>query len=75
VSVVMTFGRSTPRRVGLRRLVTEAGAVMLGLVLLMWTAMPVYTMLLIALDPEEGEVEFSGNLWPRSRRSRASAWC
>ena len=60
----MTFGRSTPRRVGLRRLVTEAGAVMLGLVLLMWTAMPVYTMLLIALDPEEGEVEFSGNLWP-----------
>jgi len=26
--------------------------------------MPVYNMLLIALDPEEGEIEFAGNLWP-----------
>jgi len=50
--------------VRLRRLVTETGAVMLGIVLLIWTLIPVYTMLLIALDPEEGEVEFSGNLWP-----------
>jgi multiple sugar transport system permease protein len=49
---------------GLRRLVAETGAVMLGVVLLVWTLIPVYTMLLIALDPEEGEVEFSGNLWP-----------
>ena len=48
----------------LRRLVTETGAVMLGIVLLIWTLIPVYTMLLIALDPEEGEIEFSGNLWP-----------
>jgi len=39
-------------------------AVVLGVVLLIWTLIPVYTMLLIALDPEEGEVEFSGNLWP-----------
>ena len=60
----MTFGRSTPRRVRLRRALTEAGAVMLGILLLIWTVTPVYTMLLIALDPEEGEVEFSGNLWP-----------
>ena len=37
---------------------------MLGIVLLIWTVIPVYNMLLIALDPEEGEVEFSGNLWP-----------
>src|SRR5947207_11990960 len=54
-------GRAAVR---LRRLVTETGAVMLGIVLLIWTLIPVYTMLLIALDPEEGEVEFSGNLWP-----------
>src|SRR5207237_3864119 len=25
---------------------------------------PVYNMFLIALDPEEGEIEFDGNLWP-----------
>ena len=37
---------------------------MLGLVLLIWSLLPVYNMLLIALDPEEGEVEFSGNLYP-----------
>jgi len=48
----------------LRRLLTKAGAVLLGIALLIWTLLPVYNMLLIALDPEEGEVEFSGNLWP-----------
>jgi len=47
-----------------RRLLGEVGAALLGIVLLMWTLTPVYNMLLIALDPEEGEVEFSGNLWP-----------
>jgi multiple sugar transport system permease protein len=36
----------------------------LAIVLLLWTVAPVYTMLLIALDPDEGEVEFSGHLWP-----------
>ena len=51
-------------RVRLRWLVGEVSAVVLGVVLLIWTLIPVYTMLLIALDPDEGEVEFSGNLWP-----------
>ena len=51
-------------RIRLRRLLTKAGAVLLGIALLIWTLLPVYNMLLIALDPEEGEVEFSGNLWP-----------
>ena len=51
-------------RIRLRRLLTRAGAVLLGIALLIWTLLPVYNMLLIALDPEEGEVEFSGNLWP-----------
>jgi multiple sugar transport system permease protein len=36
----------------------------LGIVLLIWSLLPVYNMLLIALDPEEGEIEFAGNLWP-----------
>ena len=31
--------------------------------LLIWTLLPVYNLLLIALDPEEGEIEFTGNLW------------
>ena len=51
-------------RIRLRRTLTKAGAVLLGIALLIWTLLPVYNMLLIALDPEEGEVEFSGNLWP-----------
>jgi multiple sugar transport system permease protein len=38
--------------------------VILGVVLLIWSLTPIYNMLLIALDPEEGEIEFTGNLWP-----------
>jgi multiple sugar transport system permease protein len=37
---------------------------MLGIVILIWSLTPVYNMFLIALDPEEGEIEFDGNLWP-----------
>jgi multiple sugar transport system permease protein len=47
-----------------RRAAVEAGSVVLGVVLLVWTLLPVYTMLLVALDPEEGEIEFDGNIWP-----------
>jgi multiple sugar transport system permease protein len=47
-----------------RRALTEAGSMMLGVILLIWSLLPVYNMLLIALDPEEGEIEFAGNLWP-----------
>ena len=36
---------------------------MLGVVLLIWTLFPIYNMFMIALDPEEGEIEFAGNLW------------
>ena len=56
--------RLARRRDRLRRVLTEAGSVMLGGVLLIWSLMPVYNMLLVALDPEEGEIEFDGNLWP-----------
>jgi multiple sugar transport system permease protein len=55
---------SLRRRNRRRRTLTEAGSVMLGGVLLIWSLLPVYNMLLIALDPEEGEIEFAGNLWP-----------
>jgi multiple sugar transport system permease protein len=48
----------------LRRILTEAGSVILGVVLLIWSLLPIYEMLQIALDPEEGEIEFTGNIWP-----------
>lgn len=52
------------RRSRWRRTLTDAGSVVLGAVLLIWSLAPVYNMLLIALDPEEGEIEFAGNIWP-----------
>jgi len=52
------------RRHRLRRVLTEIGAAILGLALLVWSLVPVYQMFLIALDPEEGEIEFTGNMWP-----------
>ena len=64
MSIALTFGRLARRRYRLRRVLTEAGSVMLGVVLLIWSLLPVYNMLLIALDPEEGEIEFDGNIWP-----------
>src|SRR5438876_196999 len=60
MSVALARGR-TPRR--LRRLVSDAGAVVLAVVLLIWWLLPVYNMMLIALDPE-GDTEFTGDSWP-----------
>jgi multiple sugar transport system permease protein len=60
LSPMSSLGRRNRRR----RTLTEAGSVMLGVILLIWSLLPVYNMLLIALDPEEGEIEFAGNLWP-----------
>jgi len=37
---------------------------MLVVVLWIWSLTPVYNMLLIALDPDEGDIEFEGILWP-----------
>src|SRR5205085_4385410 len=52
------------RRHRRRRVLTEAGSMILGLVLLIWSLLPIYNMFLIALDPEEGEIEFTGNIVP-----------
>jgi len=57
----VSFARSRSR---LRRVVVEAASVMLGVTLLVWSLTPVYNMLLIALDPEEGDIEFEGLIWP-----------
>jgi multiple sugar transport system permease protein len=66
VNLALNFSQPMPatRRYRLRRVLTEAGSMLLGVVLLVWSLLPVYNMLLIALDPEEGEIEFAGNLWP-----------
>lgn len=45
-----------------RRLLGKAGAALLGIALLLWTLLPVYNMLLIALDADGDE--FTGSLWP-----------
>src|SRR5260370_22258734 len=55
---------SLRRRSRGRRALSEVGSAMPGVGLLIWSLLPVYNMLLIALDPEEGEIEFAGNLWP-----------
>ena len=47
----------------LRRVLVETGSAVLGVVLLIWSLFPIYNMFMIALDPEEGEIEFAGNLW------------
>ncbi len=47
----------------LRRALLAAAGGALGLVLALWSLLPVYNILLIALDPEEGETEFAGLLW------------
>jgi len=45
-----------------RRLLTKAAAVILGIALLIWTLLPVYNMLLMALDSDADE--FTGSIWP-----------
>src|SRR5215472_7689819 len=64
MSPARTSGRPAHRRSRLRRASIEAGSVILGVILLIWSLTPIYNMFLIALDPEEGEIEFTGNLWP-----------
>jgi multiple sugar transport system permease protein len=64
VSVAKALLQPARGRYRLRRVLTEAGSVVLGIVILIWSLAPVYNMFLIALDPEEGEIEFDGNLWP-----------
>jgi len=65
VSFTRASGRSVFRsRSRLRRVVVEVASVMLVVALLIWSLTPVYNMLLIALDPDEGDIEFEGLIWP-----------
>jgi len=64
VSVALAPGRR-PRRphYRLRQAFVEAASVLLGAVLVIWSLLPVYNMLLIALDAE-GDTEYAGIIWP-----------
>jgi multiple sugar transport system permease protein len=63
MSLALTSGHAGFRpRYRRRRLLTKAGAVALGVGLLIWTLLPVYNMLLMALDSDADE--FTGSIWP-----------
>jgi multiple sugar transport system permease protein len=63
MSLALTSGHAGIRpRYRRRRLLTKAGAVALGVGLLIWTLLPVYNMLLMALDSDADE--FTGSIWP-----------
>ena len=65
MSVTHAAGRPRRRvRQRLGRVLVETGSAMLGVGLLIWSLVPVYNMLLIALDRDEGDIEFEGILWP-----------
>jgi multiple sugar transport system permease protein len=48
----------------LGRVLAEAASAVLAAALLIWSLIPVYNMLLIALDADEGDIEFEGLIWP-----------
>ena len=50
-------------RVRRRRFLVEAGSLVLGAAILIWSLVPVYNMFLVALDPG-GHNEFSYEIWP-----------
>jgi multiple sugar transport system permease protein len=73
MSITLSSGRLAYRS-RKRRLLTRAAATGLGIGLLIWTLLPVYNMLLMALDSDADE--FTGSLWPPDPdfSSFASVW-
>jgi multiple sugar transport system permease protein len=52
------------RRARRCRVAIEGGSVALAAVIVVWSLLPIYNMILIALDPADGNVEFNGDLLP-----------
>ena len=72
MSLALTANRMTRRaRFRPRRIIAKAAATVLGVAIAIWTLVPVYNMLLIALS-EDGD-EFTGTVWP-SDPSFESFW-
>ena len=64
MSAVVAPDRARPRsRHRLRRGLVETGSIVLGVILLIWSLIPVYNMFLVALDPQ-GHNEFTYEIWP-----------
>jgi multiple sugar transport system permease protein len=63
VSAVALSSRGARAARRRRQLLIEAGSVVLGAIILIWTVMPVYNMFLVALDPG-GHNEFTYDIWP-----------
>lgn len=65
MSVIRASGSPVRRRRAWgRRVLVDVASAILAIVLLIWSLTPVYNMLLIALDRDEGDIEFEGILWP-----------
>jgi multiple sugar transport system permease protein len=73
VSADLAYGRPVRhrRRYRLRRNLTEAAALGLGVVIVIWTLTPIYNMVAVALE-SHGDV-FTNNIWP-TKPSLESFW-
>jgi len=73
VSADLAYGRPVRhrRRYRLRRNLTEAAALGLGVVIVIWTLTPIYNMVAVALE-SHGDV-FTNNIWP-AKPSLESFW-
>ncbi len=75
MSAVLGLGQPAYRpRWRKRRLLAKVGGAVLGIGLLIWTLLPVYNMVLMALDSDADE--FTGSIWPPDPdfSSFASVW-
>ena len=62
MSLALTAGWSNRRRYRLRHVLAQAAAILFALVLLVWSLLPIYNMLLMSLDKHDDI--FSGAIWP-----------
>ncbi len=62
MNLALAAARPAPPRYRRPRWIAKAGATLLGSGLLIWTLLPVYNMVLIALDSDADE--FTGSIWP-----------
>ena len=73
MSAELAYGRPARhrRRYRLRRNLTEAAALGLGVVIVIWTLTPIYNMVAVSLEPH-GDV-FTNDIWP-AKPSLESFW-